>query len=84
MPVANQTMTPEALAACAPPLPGVDDALPHCDTSRKFVRITERRADGLVAFEFAIGWPDLALELLLPSAAFDDFCATQRVQMLDP
>jgi phenol hydroxylase P0 protein len=48
------------------------------------VRVLEARADGLVAFEFAIGWPELAVELLLPIAAFDEFCATQRVQRLDP
>lgn len=82
MPAAHPSPTPQATAASAPPLPGACAALPPCDTTRKFVRITERRNDGLVAFEFAIGWPDLAVDLLLPSAAFDDFCATQQVQML--
>jgi len=55
-----------------------------CDTTRRFVRVLETRADGLVAFEFAIGWPDLAVELLLPAPAFAEFCATHRVQRLDP
>lgn len=50
-----------------------------CDTSRKYVRVTEERADGLVAFDFAISWPELSVELLLPRAAFDEFCATNRV-----
>ena len=54
------------------------------DTSRRFVRVTERRTDGLVAFEFSIGWPELAVDLLLPSAAFDEFCERNRVQRLDP
>ncbi|MBS0446465.1 MAG: phenol hydroxylase subunit [Proteobacteria bacterium] len=58
------------------------DALPACDTARKYVRITERRDDGLVAFEFSIGWPELVVELLLPEAAFDEFCRTNRVQRL--
>lgn len=53
------------------------------DTSRRFVRVTERRADGLVAFEFAIGWPELSVELLLPAAAFAEFCERNRVQRLD-
>ncbi|MBL8351480.1 MAG: phenol hydroxylase subunit [Burkholderiaceae bacterium] len=53
------------------------------DTSRRFVRVTERRADGLVAFEFAIGWPELAVELLLPAAAFAEFCERNQVQRLD-
>ena len=59
------------------------DELPPCDTTRRFVRLIETRADGLVAFEFAIGWPDLAVELLLPAPAFAEFCATHRVQRLD-
>lgn len=69
-------MTP---AMNAPTLP---TDLPPCDTACRFVRVTEERADGLVAFEFAIGWPELAVELLLPAPAFADFCAANRVQRL--
>ena len=54
-----------------------------CDPSRRYVRLTERRGDGLVAFEFSIGWPELAVELLLPEAAFTEFCSTNRVIRLD-
>jgi phenol/toluene 2-monooxygenase (NADH) P0/A0 len=57
--------------------------LPAVDTGLRFVRVLEQRADGLVAFEFAIGWPELAVELLLPAPAFDAFCAANRVQRLD-
>jgi phenol hydroxylase P0 protein len=57
--------------------------LPTCDPSRKFVRVTERREDGLVAFEFSIGWPELAVELMLPAAAFEEFCTRNAVQRLD-
>jgi phenol hydroxylase P0 protein len=53
--------------------------LAPCDTTRRFVRLIEERADGMVAFEFAIGWPELAVELLLPTAAFAEFCAAHRV-----
>ncbi|MEO8058504.1 MAG: phenol hydroxylase subunit [Burkholderiales bacterium] len=53
------------------------------DTSRRFVRLSEARSDGLVAFEFSIGWPELAVELLLPAAAFADFCVRNKVQRLD-
>ena len=35
--------------------------------------------DGLVSFEFSIGWPELAVELMLPAAAFDEFCAKNQV-----
>ena len=53
--------------------------LPACDTSRRFVRVTDERSDGLVAFDFAIGWPELSVELMLPTAAFAEFCAAHRV-----
>lgn len=54
-----------------------------CDTTRKFVRIKEIRADGLVFFEFSIGWPELAVDLMLPQTAFDEFCVRQQVQLLN-
>ena len=59
------------------------EELPACDTTRRFVRVTEERTDGLVAFEFAIGWPELSVELLLPAPAFAEFCATNKVERLD-
>lgn len=62
-------------AADAPPL--------ACDLSRKFVRVTDVRADGLVAFEFSIGWPEMAVELVLPKPAFEEFCNAHQVQRLD-
>lgn len=49
------------------------------DPRRRYVRIVELRADGLVEFEFAVGEPQLYVEMVLPRAAFDDFCATQNV-----
>ncbi len=56
---------------------------PPFDATRKFVRVIGARDNGLVAFEFSIGWPDLSVELVLPRAAFDEFCATHQVQPLD-
>ena len=53
------------------------------DLDRKFVRVTERLSNGFVAFEFSIGWPELAVELLLPAAAFESFCANNAVLRLD-
>ena len=53
-----------------------------CDVSLKFVRVKQLRADGLVCFEFAIGWPELFVDLMLPRSAFDDFCVRQKVQLL--
>jgi phenol hydroxylase P0 protein len=68
-----------------PPSPPMDPAvrLPAVDTSLRFVRVLEQRPGGLVTFEFAIGWPELAVELMLPAAAFDAFCAANKVRRLD-
>lgn len=62
-------------------MPAAADGL-RCDVTRKFVRIKQVRADGLVCFEFAIGWPELFVDLMLPQVAFDDFCVQQHVQRL--
>ena len=59
-------MQPDHPADLTPATPG-DADLPAVDLMRRFVRIQERREDGLVAFEFSIGWPELAVELLLPT-----------------
>lgn len=58
-------------------------ALIAVDITRRFVRVTAERADGIVAFDFAIGWPELSVELMLPRAAFIEFCATNQVIRLD-
>lgn len=58
-------------------------ALPAVDTTQRFVRVIEQRPDGLIAFEFAIGWPELACELMLPAPAFAEFCTTHQVRPLD-
>ena len=53
------------------------------DPNKKFVRIAELRSDGFVDFEFALGEPELFVEMLLPAAAFDDFCALNKVTFLN-
>ena len=70
------------MQAAPNPHPNLSMDLPACDTTRRFVRVTEERADGLVAFDFAIGWPELSVELLLPAAAFAEFCIANRVERL--
>lgn len=52
------------------------------DPFRKYVRITGERDDGFVEFDFALGEPALFAEMMLTRAAFDEFCATQRVVLL--
>lgn len=46
--------------------------------SQKFVRITGERG-GMIEFEYAVGDMDMVLELLLPPAAFQDFCDANGV-----
>lgn len=46
---------------------------------RKFVRIIETHANGLVEFEFAVGEPELFVELLMAQVAFDEFCVMHGV-----
>jgi phenol/toluene 2-monooxygenase (NADH) P0/A0 len=58
------------------------DALPRADVSRKFVRVVERHPNGVVAFEFSVGWPDLGAELALPQPLFEQFCARHAVERL--
>ena len=56
---------------------------PIIDVTRKFVRLIEERPDGLVAFEFAIGEPELCVEMLLPRAAYEAFCRSNQVVRLE-
>lgn len=56
---------------------------PVCDLSQRFVRVLQRRSNGLVEFEFSVGWPELSVELMLPESDFDAFCADHRVRHLN-
>ncbi len=53
------------------------------DISRRYVRINARR-NGCVEFDFAIGWPELSVELVLPETAFEEFCRRNAVMYLEP
>ena len=50
------------------------------DATKRYYRLRQVRDDGHVEFEFAIGEPDLSVELILPRAAFDDFLRQTRAQ----
>lgn len=54
------------------------------DTSRRFVRVVERRTDGFVEFHFAIGDPSLFVEMFLNAADFAEFCTFHHAEVLDP
>jgi len=52
------------------------------DPSKRFVRVREVRPDGFIEFDFAIGEPEIFVEMMLRAEAFDDFCATQGAVFL--
>ena len=54
------------------------------DTTRRFVRLSGERPNGLVEFEFAIGEPEIFVEMILPGDALTEFCLANRVELLPP
>lgn len=54
------------------------------DTSRRFVRQRGQRANGFIEFDFAIGEPEVFVELILGPDAFAEFCTTNQVEILPP
>jgi len=52
------------------------------DLSRKYVHVRQVGTDGNVRFDFAIGWPELSVELVLPQAAFEEFCRRNEVRQM--
>lgn len=51
---------------------------------QKYVRITGKRNNQFIEFDFSIGDPQLYVELLLPFDAFEKFCADNQVAYLTP
>ena len=49
----------------------------------KFVRVTGIRNQRFVEFDFAVGEPELFVELILPLDHFAAFCADNQVVQLD-
>ncbi len=49
---------------------------------RRYVRVIKRDPNGLVVFEFSVGWPDMGAELVLPEALFEEFCSKNQVEIL--
>lgn len=53
------------------------------DQLPRYVRVRSEPDAIFVEFDFAIGYPDLFVELVLPRAAFASFCEQNRVQHMD-
>ncbi|MGF6545747.1 phenol hydroxylase subunit [Paraburkholderia youngii] len=52
-------------------------------STRRYVRITSRRDDGYVEFDFSVGDSDLTVELIMNDTMFEHFCRINEVQTLD-
>jgi phenol hydroxylase P0 protein len=50
------------------------------DVQRRFIRIVQEHDSGMVEFEFAVGEPQLYVEMVMPRREFGEFCAMQGVQ----
>ena len=57
---------------------------PRFDVGTRYVRLTQVRDDGFVEFEFSIGDPDLAVDLILPAEAYRAFCRDNRAILISP
>lgn len=53
------------------------------DTTRRFVRVTGERPNGFVEFDFAIGEPELFVEMILGRDAFEEFCVANHAERLE-
>lgn len=53
------------------------------DQMPRYVRVRSGPDDTFVEFDFAIGYPELFVELVLPRLAFQQFCETNHVQHMD-
>jgi phenol hydroxylase P0 protein len=57
---------------------------PAAEEMTKYVRITGARLGHYVEFEFWVNDRDLMVELILPFAAFKEFCDAQQARVLSP
>ena len=49
------------------------------DANKRWVRVLNRTKNGFVEFEFFVSDADLFVELILPEAAFQEFCVNNKV-----
>lgn len=53
------------------------------DQLTRYIRVRSDPSDKFIEFDFAIGHPELFVELILPRAAFDEFCRCNNVVHMD-
>lgn len=49
----------------------------------RYIRVRSGPDDLFVEFDFAIGHPELFIELVLPRSAFESFCRNNNAQLMD-
>ena len=77
------TETPQNHAAALPGHTRLDELNTDAATlARRYVRVLSQSPNGVVAFEFSVGWPDMSVELALPEAQFQEFCSKNHVEFL--
>ncbi|MFJ4373973.1 phenol hydroxylase subunit [Pseudomonas japonica] len=54
------------------------------DEPARYVRITGTQRQRFVEFEFSLGDPELAVEMIMPFDAFEEFCARNQIRRLSP
>ena len=64
------------------PLSELPKRKPAFDAMRRYVRFRELRNDGYVLFDFAIGDPEISVELILLLPAYQEFCRANAVTWL--
>ena len=57
-------------------------AVSDFDVTRRFVRVLGELPGGLIEFEFAVGDPDVSVELVMPRPAFEQFCLANGAVLL--
>jgi phenol hydroxylase P0 protein len=57
----------------------IPPAKPAFDVERRYVRFRALRVDGYVEFDFAIGDPELSVELVMLLKDYQEFCRAQNV-----
>lgn len=54
------------------------------NANNRWVRVQRETDTGFVEFEFFVADKDLYVDLILPAAAFREFCSINRVRFLEP
>ena len=49
------------------------------DTNKRWVNVLRKTENGFVEFEFFVSDVDLCIELILPEAAFKEFCFNNHI-----